>query len=98
MERARSPVNETMQQTFAFQAAGRDGRIDRGLVDADSAAQARVLLAGRGLLVLSIEGRDRCDAHRAPISAADLALGLRLLADLLDAGLPVGRALVALED
>lgn len=40
----------------------------------------------------------RSGTHRQSLSSADLALGLRLLADLLDAGLPLARALAVLGD
>lgn len=87
-----------MQTVFSFRAAAPDGRVTRGVVDADSSDIARGVLSARGLYVLTLEQRGTRRALREPMSAADLALGLRILADLLDSGLPVTRALVAFEE
>src|ERR1041385_6755196 len=87
-----------MTQTFVFDAVGRDGRIDHGAVTAASAGEARDSIASRGLLVLSIEARGPQGGRRPSLSARDLALGLRVLGDLLESGLSAGRALHAFED
>ncbi|MDB4878322.1 MAG: epsF 1 [Gemmatimonadetes bacterium] len=87
-----------MQTVFAFQAAAIDGRVDRGVIDADSSEQAREILATRGLYVLALDAKGARRTRREPLSSADLALGLRILGDLLESGLPVGRALHAFED
>jgi type II secretory pathway component PulF len=87
-----------MANVFAFRAATTDGRIDQGNVDASSLAEARELLATRGLYVLDVADHGPRRLQRAHLSGADLALGLRILADLLDSGLSVTRALHALED
>jgi general secretion pathway protein F len=47
---------------------------------------------------LGLDQRAARPSRRDPISSADLALGLRILGDLLESGLPVGRALHAFED
>lgn len=44
-----------------------------------------------------LQGATTRTERRTPISATDLALGLRMLADLIDAGLPVTRALGAMD-
>ncbi|MDB4878542.1 MAG: gspF [Gemmatimonadetes bacterium] len=87
-----------MQSVFAFRAADGSGRINEGLVDAETSEQARVILVTRGLYVLALEDKGPRRSRREPLSAADLALGLRILGDLLESGLPVGRALHAFED
>ncbi|HEY4303833.1 MAG TPA: type II secretion system F family protein [Gemmatimonadaceae bacterium] len=87
-----------MPNVFAFRAAKSDGLIDAGSVDADSAADARALLATRGLFVLDIIDHGPRRTQRARISDADLALGLCVLSDLLDSGLSVARALAVLEE
>lgn len=66
------------------------------------------VLAGRGLYPLAVEpmGRDAARAlgvrgalgGRRAVPASDLATGLRTLATLLEAGMPVGRALWAFAD
>jgi len=83
--------------TFAFRAATRDGRIDSGSVDAHSAREARESLIARGLYVLDIVDRGYGPARRVRMSDADLALGMRVLADLLESGLSVARALQVFE-
>jgi type II secretory pathway component PulF len=81
--------------TFAFRAAALDGRIDAGHLDAESPVHARQLLTARGLFVLDVVARGPAGVRRRRMSDADLALGLRILADLLDSGLSVARALRA---
>ena len=87
-----------MDRVFAFQAVSPNGSFDRGTVDAETAVAAREIVASRGLFVLSIEAKGPRRDRRDPLSAADLALGLRVLADLLESGLPVTRALHAFQD
>src|SRR5439155_17198271 len=82
-----------MQSVFVYRAVSGRGTIDRGRIDATSVAEAREILARRGLLTLQLRSRAARAERRERLSAADLALGLRILADLLDSGLPVGRAL-----
>jgi general secretion pathway protein F len=87
-----------MQKVYEYEVAMASGRIDRGTVDAESSDQAREILATRGWLLVSLAHRGERRAHRDPISASDLAIGLRILADLLDSGISVGRALQAFDD
>src|SRR5579885_3006189 len=87
-----------MSNVFAYRAVSAGGRVSTGSLDADSVEEARAALVRQHLFVLEIEDRGSRRVHRMPISAAELALGLRILADLLDSGLPVGRALHAFED
>jgi general secretion pathway protein F len=87
-----------MQTVFAYRAATPAGEVDRGMVDAESSRQAREILTSRGLYVLSIESRGHRFGRRDPLSVADLALGLRILADLLESGLSVSRALHAFDE
>jgi len=87
-----------MQTVFAYCAASAAGDVDAGTVDAESASQARDILVSRGLYVLSVESRGHRFTRRDPLSVADLALGLRILADLLESGLSVSRALYAFDE
>lgn len=86
------------QSVFAFRAIAADGSVERGTLDAESAVEAREALVGRGLFVVGLEPKGLRRERREPLSAADLALGLRILANLLESGLPVTRALQAFED
>ena len=81
--------------TFAFRASTRDGRIDSGSLDAPSVNDAREALMARGFYVLDLVDRGPRSARRTRMSDADLAVGLRILADLLESGLSLGRALQA---
>ena len=81
--------------TFAFRASTRDGRIDSGSLDATSVTEAREALMARGFYVLDLIDRGPRRSRCARMSDADLAVGLRILADLLESGLSIGRALQA---
>jgi general secretion pathway protein F len=83
------------QAAYAYRAARGDGTVERGTIDALSREAASVALAGRGLWVLDVAPAVVEGTPRRVLPAGDLALGLRLLASLLDAGLPVARALAA---
>ncbi len=87
-----------MQTIFAFRALAANGSIDAGTIDAPSLADARELLTARGLLVATLERTGTRRERRAPLSTADLALGLRVLADLLESGLSVNRALHSFDE
>jgi type II secretory pathway component PulF len=98
VERTATVEDAIMQTVFAYRAAAPDGRLHAGALDAESAEQARDTLRARGLLILNLESRGARVAQRDAIAIGDLALGLRILADLLDAGLSVSRALGAFEE
>jgi general secretion pathway protein F len=86
--------------SFHFEASDSAGRIEKGLVEADSAVAARAALRARGLVPLAVDALG-ARAARAPrlarrrFSDAELAAATRQLASLLVAGLPVAAALGA---
>ena len=82
---------------YSYRAARGDGTVELGTVDATSRDAASSVLSGRGLWVLDVRPATPT-LTRATLSSAELALGLRLLGSLLDAGLPVARALAAFAD
>jgi type II secretory pathway component PulF len=82
-----------VQRVFSYEAVSPDGSVDRSTVDATDVADARRSIASRGLFLLSVEDQGFRRERREPLSPADLALGLRVLGDLLASGLPVTRAL-----
>ncbi len=84
--------------TFAYDALRADGATEHGTVAAPNAAEALSSLGERGLLPVTIRQVATHRDRRRRLPARDLALGLRVLADLLEAGLPLARALAALED
>jgi len=86
---------------YRFEAADAAGRIERGIVDADSPRQARGSLRERGLVpiqVAPLEDRS-AEGARAVLGGrlrdVELALATRQLASLLSARLPLERALAA---
>ncbi|MEP6733831.1 MAG: type II secretion system F family protein [bacterium] len=83
---------------YAFRGIHADGRIVDGTVSAGSDAAARDAVQQRGLLPLEVTHRGSAKARRARISPRDLAVGLRILADLLAAEMPMGRVLAAFRD
>lgn len=78
---------------FTYRALRGDGSVARGRLDAPSRADAVATLERRGMLALEVTQVRSARDRRHEIPTADLALGLRLLGDVLDAGLPVARAL-----
>jgi len=84
---------------FRFEAADAQGRIERGLIDADSPRHARGLLRERGLAPLDVAPlqAEATSSQRslgaARLRAADLSLATRQLASLLAARLPLEQAL-----
>src|SRR4051812_13261797 len=90
--------------SFRFEAADSGGRIEKGLVEADSAAAARSALRARGLIPLSVDdvgaqaGSPAKRARRRRFPEAELVLVTRQLASFLSAGLPLAQALSATID
>ncbi len=83
---------------FTYRAAHRSGMLETGTVRAENADGARELLFARGLFPLEVRMERGPGARRQRIPVADLALGLRVMATLLESGLPVARALGAMDD
>jgi general secretion pathway protein F len=79
--------------TFRFRGAHADGRIERGRVNATSRKDAQRILFDRGMHPFEVVQEKSSSWRRASVPVADLALTLRVLADMLDAGLPLARAL-----
>ncbi|MFZ9406046.1 MAG: type II secretion system inner membrane protein GspF [Burkholderiaceae bacterium] len=89
---------------YRFEAASAAGRIESGILDADSARQARNQLRERGLTPLKVDAVEAGSARGAlsrpvlgsRLKDAELALATRQLASLLSARLPLERALSAI--
>lgn len=87
--------------SYQYEAADATGRIERGLIDADSERHARQLLRTRGLLPLAVRGvatsRNGSGRRLGAARLRDGELGslTRQLAGLLAAGLPLETALSA---
>lgn len=83
--------------SFVYRALDRSGKEIRGKVAASTGDEARDVLLGRGLLPIEVYAGGSVSRQRKSMPTADLAVGLRILADLFDAGLPVSRALTAFD-
>jgi general secretion pathway protein F len=87
--------------SFRFEASDPAGRIERGLIEADSARAARSVLRTRGLVALAVDAVDTGGSSRAAafrrrkFSEAELALATRQFASLLAARLTLATALAA---
>lgn len=90
--------------SYRFEAADALGKLDRGLIDADSPRAARAQLRARGLTPLEIDEVEGEDGGKAGggrgwfgprMSDTELAWATRQLSSLLSARLPIDAALTA---
>jgi len=83
---------------FEYQAVDGDGKTQKGLIEADTARQARQQLRGMSLMpveigeVTSRESKGTSKSRRSKINVATLSLITRQLATLISAGQPVESA------
>lgn len=83
----------SVDRTFAYRAIGRDGAVESGALRAVDPDAARRMLAAKGLLTLTVGQAGGGDTPASWMGWDPLAQGLRVLANLLRAGLPLHRAL-----
>ncbi|HKT09244.1 MAG TPA: type II secretion system F family protein [Gemmatimonadaceae bacterium] len=88
----------TTPTRFAYRAARADGATETGEVAAVNRDAAVSALTNRGLWPMDVHVRRSVLGTRAGIPTADLALGIRVLATLLDSGLPIGKSLAAMPE
>lgn len=87
--------------SFRFEASNAAGRIEQGLIEADSARAARSSLRARGLVPLAVDAVDAGRGARTSLfqrrrfSESELALATRQISTLLAAKLPLATALTA---
>jgi general secretion pathway protein F len=87
--------------SFRFEAADAAGRVESGLIEADSARAARSTLRTRGLVPLAVDAVDPGGGskpalfRRRRFPESELALATRQLSSLLAARLPLATALAA---
>jgi general secretion pathway protein F len=91
-------MSVVVSSAYAYRAARADGAFESGVVEAATREAASALLAARGLFPVDLALRSEGNTRRSRLSAEDQALGLRMLGTLLEAGLPMSRALTALTD
>jgi len=108
---SREGVTDRQAFVFAYRAARPSGEIVRGVIAAGGREEAVDALAAQGLWSLDVRprtgtrsvlgrltGASSGPAARRGMPIAQLALGLRVLADFLDSGLSLSRALASLEE
>ena len=83
---------------YAYRALHKSGSMETGVVRASSREEAGELLYARGLFPMAIGAEQGSERARRSLPAQDLALGLRVLASLTESGLPIARALAAMDD
>ena len=80
---------------YAYRALRVDGVAVSGMIDAATESLAIARLTEQQLFPVSVRKAPPLTGHTTPVPLADLALGLRILANLVESGLPVGKALQA---
>jgi general secretion pathway protein F len=93
---------------FDYQAVDSRGKTKKGVIEGDTPRQARALLREQGLMptevVLTLSstkskaGKKSNRSNKSKVSAAELALITRQLATLVESGLPLEEALVAIAE
>jgi general secretion pathway protein F len=83
---------------WSYRALKRDGTVADGTLDAASREEAVAALARQEMIAIDVHLAEAARDRRARLAAADLSLGLRLLAELLETGLPITRALQTLAE
>lgn len=78
---------------FDYRALRLDGSVCTGVLAAASASGVREALQARSLFPIGVTLRDERTPRGKMMNAGDSALGLRILADLLDAKLPVAKVM-----
>lgn len=80
---------------YSYRAARADGAIVTGAIEAESYSQAASTLAGRGLFAIAVS--PAVEEQRAAASRRDLAIVFRGIAALVSSGVPLERAVAAIE-
>ena len=93
---------------FDYQAVDSRGKTKKGVIEGDTPRQARALLREQGLMPTEVvptlasnnskSGKTSHRSHKGKVSAAELALITRQLATLVESGLPLEEALVAIAE
>jgi general secretion pathway protein F len=85
-------------ERYRYRAVYPDGRVEQGAVEALTREAAATLVSDRGLFPLEVAHAPEQVNRGNTLPARDLALGLRVLANLLEAEMPMSRALGAFEE
>jgi general secretion pathway protein F len=90
-------MTTTTERGFRYHAAHADGRLERGRIAAPTRSAAIRVLSDRGVHPIEVVPDDVAASRGTRLPLVDLALTFRVLADLLDAGITITRALAILE-
>ncbi len=82
---------------YRFRAARADGVMVNGVIEATSTEHASALVFDRGLFPVALSHEEDGDVRRPSASRRDLAIAFRSIAALVEAGVPLERALAASE-
>jgi len=88
----------TRTAAYRYRAARSDGALELGAMESESRDAAARAIMDRGLYPITINLDNPIVERRGKVSADELALGLRLLAELIEAGLPISRVFAAFSD
>ena len=93
---------------FDYEAVDARGKTKKGVIEGDTPRQARALLREQGLMPTNVvpilaskkskSGKTSNRSNKGKVSAAELALITRQLATLVESGLPLEEALVAIAE
>jgi len=86
---------------FKYNAQDPNGKLQKGIIEADSSRQARQKLRDKGFIVLNIDQSNKKNSEgksKLSINTKDLALITRQLATLLQAGMPIEEVLAAVAE
>ena len=86
------------RNVFHYTALGNHGNEVAGELTAVSEDAARRELASRGILILTLDAKQALRLRPSRTSLSDLALGLRILTNLIESGLPITQALSVFAD
>ena len=86
-------VDSHSEARFTYRAVRQDGAVETGTLRGTSRDDATAAIVARGLFPLDVRREAHTADTRTTPKVAELALGLRMLASLLEAGLPMERAL-----
>ena len=93
-----TPTASLTYATYAYRAIQHDGTMVTGTIEAPTEARALAVLTERALFPVSVRHAPQLVGRKTSVPIGDLALGLRVLGNLLESGLPIGKTLAAFTD
>ena len=84
-------------RTWQYEAVAKGGSTERGVIGGETEADAKSALRAKGLLPLALQPVGPSRAFQRSLRVSELSIGLRILADLCETGMPVNRMLSTFE-